>query len=66
MNTPTSERAELRSKYFAEQYRRQKDIRKMQYYEKKLRDLENNKIYEKYGNERTYYENYYKKLSNNQ
>ncbi len=56
------DRAILRSNYFADMYRRQKDIRKLQYYEKRLRQLERELIYLNVGGEREYYENYYKKF----
>jgi len=56
------DRAILRSNYFADMYRRQKDIRKLQYYEKRLRQLERELIYLNVGGEREYYKNYYKKF----
>jgi len=43
-------------------YRRQKDIRKLQYYEKRLRELEREQIYLNFGGEKEYYKNYYKKF----
>jgi len=56
------DRAILRSNYFADMYRRQKDIRKLQYYEKRLRELEREQIYLNVGGEKEYYKNYYKKF----
>tara|TARA_R100000655_G_C2950382_1_gene187212 strand:+ start:529 stop:717 length:189 start_codon:yes stop_codon:yes gene_type:complete len=44
-----------RAQYYKEYYRRQKDIRKYQYYEKKDRLQEMEQIYAPYGGEKAYY-----------
>jgi len=66
MENDKNERALLRSNYFADMYYRQKDIRKVAYYEKRIKDLKNEELYKNHGGERKYYENYYKNFKTNQ
>ena len=50
--------------YYKNYYLQKKEIFKFNYYEKKLRELERKELYEPYGGERAFYENYYKNWIN--
>ena len=53
-----------RTIYYRNYYLQKKEIFKFNYYEKKLRELERKELYEPYGGERAFYENYYKNWIN--
>jgi len=46
-----------RTQYYYNYYQMKKDTYKMNYYEKKMRMIELEKIYEPYGGEKEYYKN---------
>ncbi len=46
-----------RSQYYYNYYQMKKDTYKMNYYEKKIKNAELEKIYEPYGGEKAYYKN---------
>ncbi len=53
-----------RIEYYQNYYLQYNDRYKYAYYDKKFKERENEKLFEKYNGERAYYENYYKKFCN--